>query len=234
MSSEPKLLCLIPARSGSTAIPHKNIKHFRGKPLMAWSIEQALQSAYKMRVIVSTDDAHYAEIARSYGAEVPFLRPKEISQDLSIDYEFILHALHWLETNENYSPDIIVHLRPTYPTRTVEQINDCIRVFLEKKEEYDSLRTVIPAEHTPFRMYRIVSETLKPICESLDGRPEPYNICRQELPQCYFHNCCIDIYKSESIYRYGMTTGKRIYPYIMSKDSIYDIDTPDDFKAAEN
>ncbi len=199
---------------------------------MAWSIEQALQSKYKMRVIVSTDDPHYAEIAKMHGAEVPFLRPKEISQDLSIDYEFIVHALDWLEENEKYVPDFIVHLRPTYPTRTVEQVNDCIDTFLQYRDRYDSLRTVIPVQTTPFRMYRIVANVLKPICETLDGRLEPYNICRQELPQCYFHNCCIDIYNTSNM-KMGITTGKQIYPYIMSADSVHDIDTPDDFKAAE-
>jgi CMP-N,N'-diacetyllegionaminic acid synthase len=232
MSSGPKILCLIPARSGSTAIPHKNIQTFRGKPLMAWSIEQALQSKHKMRVIVSTDDAHYAEIAKEYGAEVPFLRPKEISQELSIDYEFIVHALEYLERTEAYVPDFIVHLRPTYPTRTVKQVDDCIDVFIQNRHSYNSLRTVIPAQQTPFRMYRIVSDTLTPICETLDNRPEPFNICRQELPQCYFHNCCIDIYNTANM-KMGITTGKRIYPYIMSADSVHDIDTPDDFKAAE-
>lgn len=199
---------------------------------MAWSIEQALQCAYSMRVIVTTDDPSYAEIAKAYGAEVPFLRPKEISQELSIDYEFIVHALDWLAKHEAYVPDFIVHLRPTYPTRTVEQLNDCIKTFLEHNDYYDSLRTVIPADQTPFRMYRVVSGVLKPICETLDGRPQPYNICRQELPQCYFHNCCIDIYKTTTI-QSGTTSGARIYPYIMPADSTHDIDTPADFKAAE-
>lgn len=186
-----------------------------------------------MRVIVTTDDATYADTAKAYGAEVPFLRPKEISQELSIDYEFIVHALDWLNKHDTYVPDIIVHLRPTYPTRTVEQVNDCIKVFLEHYDEYDSLRTVIPAEQTPFRMYRILDNTLIPICPTLDGRLQPYNICRQELPQCYFHNCCIDIYKTSVIRKHGITTGTRIYPYIMTPDSIHDIDTPEDFKAAE-
>ena len=86
-----KILCIIPARSGSKGIPHKNIKNLCGKPLLSWSIEQAQKSKHYMRIIVTTDSEEYAEIARKYGAETPFIRPKEISQDLSTDLEFIQH-----------------------------------------------------------------------------------------------------------------------------------------------
>ena len=86
-----KILCLIPARSGSKGIKHKNIRNLSGKPLMAWSIEQAKNSKHSMRIIVTTDSEEYAKIARDYGAETPFLRPSKISQDLSTDLEFIKH-----------------------------------------------------------------------------------------------------------------------------------------------
>ena len=95
-------------------IPHKNIKHLCGKPLLSWTIDQAKKSKYEMRIIVSTDSEKYVEIATNYGAETPFLRPKEISQDLSTDLEFIEHALKELKKND-YVPDFIVQLRPTYP-----------------------------------------------------------------------------------------------------------------------
>ena len=88
-----KILCIIPARSGSKGIPHKNIKLFHNKPLLAWSIIQAQQSKYNMRIIVSTDSENYSNIANDYGAETPFLRPSEISQDSSTDYECIKHYL---------------------------------------------------------------------------------------------------------------------------------------------
>ena len=105
-----KILCIIPARSGSKSLPHKNIKDFKGKPLLAWSIDQAKNSNYcdKMRIIVSTDSKHYAEIAKKWGAEVPFLRPEEISGDKSTDYECMKHAIDWLQQNDNYVPDIIL------------------------------------------------------------------------------------------------------------------------------
>ncbi len=230
--AEPTILCLIPARSGSKGIPHKNIQEFRGKPLMAWSIEQAQQCKYKMRVIVSTDDMNYADVARAHGAEVPFLRPKEISQDLSTDYEFISHALDWLAKYDNYVPDVVVQLRPTYPTRTVALLNDCLETFLANRSTFDSLRTVVPIEKSPYKMYRIDQGRLRPVCQSWEGRREPHNLCRQELPQCYLHNGCIDILRAE-IVKYGTISGQMIYPYVMAAEETHDIDTVADLDAAK-
>ena len=125
-----KILCLIPARSGSKGVPNKNIKLLGNKPLLAWSIEQALASkrVANMRIIVSTDSEEYKQIAIKWGAEVPFLRPIKISQDLSTDYEFISHALVWFKNKENYIPDIILQLRPTQPCRKVEDIDKLMDV----------------------------------------------------------------------------------------------------------
>ena len=108
------ILCVIPARSGSKGIPNKNIKYLGDKPLLAWSIEHALHSKHDMRIIVSTDSEEYAKIARKYGAEVPFLRPKEISQDLSTDYEFLDHCITYLQKIlKIMNQEFIVQLRPT-------------------------------------------------------------------------------------------------------------------------
>ena len=226
-----KILCLIPARSGSKGIPHKNIKFLSGKPLMAWSIEQAQQCKYNMRIIVSTDSEDYAKIARQYGAETPFLRPSKISQDLSTDYEFIEHALEELK-KENYIPDFIVQLRPTYPTRTVEILNDTIRIFKEKRDIYDSLRTVIPFDKSPFKMYRIENNILEPLFREVNNIKEPYNQCRQNLPNTYLHNGYIDILNTE-IVKTGRISGEKIYPYLMTGDEYHDIDYDDDFKQVE-
>jgi CMP-N,N'-diacetyllegionaminic acid synthase len=133
-----KILCIIPARSGSKGVKHKNIKMFKGKPLLSWSIEQAKQCKFSknMKIIVSTDSEKYAEIARKYGAEVPFLRPVQISDDLSTDYECIKHCIEWINKNEKYAPDIILQLRPTQPCRKIEDINECLEIFIEKYEHY--------------------------------------------------------------------------------------------------
>ncbi len=133
-----KIIAIIPARSGSKGIPNKNIKLYKGKPLLAHSILQALQSKYITEVYVSTDSQEYKEIALEYGALVPFLRPPQFSEDLSPDIDLFNHFLvHYHENINTIYPDIIVQLRPTYPNRTVELIDNCIEIFINNYDNYD-------------------------------------------------------------------------------------------------
>jgi N-acylneuraminate cytidylyltransferase len=127
----------------------------------------------------------YAKLAQRFGAEAPFLRPTEISQDLSTDFECFQHAVTWLKDMEGYTPDIIVQLRPTYPTRTVTVLDACIETFLKNMDSFDSLRTVVPYEKSPYKMYRVTGGYLKPLFMHVDGKDEPHNMCRQALPPCY-------------------------------------------------
>lgn len=230
-----KILCLIPARSGSKGIIDKNIMPYNGLPLIAWTIKQGLDCAkslapkHSMRVIVSTDSEKYAEISREYGAETPFLRPTDISNDLSTDFEFISHALHWLKDNENYIPDIVLQLRCTSPTRTVKQINDALNKFIEIRDHYDSLRTVIKNdEKTPYKMYRIIDGILTPLFCEVDYIKEPYNQCRQALPVTYSHNGYIDILNASIVNQKGSISGDKIYPYLMDNEHNLDIDYKED------
>lgn len=223
-----KILCLIPARSGSKSLPHKNIKLLNNKPLLAYSIEQAKNSKYNMRIIVSTDSKEYSDIANKYGAETPFLRPKEISQDNSTDFEFIKHAIEWLKENENYYPDIILQLRPTQPDRKVSDIDKCLDIFIENYNSIDSLRTVVEIEKSPYKMYTISENKLLPMFNSYNGKIEPYNMGRQYLPKAYLHNGYIDILKPELIKK-NMISGENIYPYVMNKNDTIDIDTIEDW-----
>ena len=225
-----KILCIIPARSGSKGLPNKNILNFQGLPMLVWSIKQAQQSNYNkdIRIILSTDSEEYRQIGLKYGAEVPFLRPKEISGDLSTDYECIKHWLDYLE-KEDYIPDFIIQLRPTYPTRNVEILNNCIKTFIENRNKYDSLRTVIPFEKSPYKMYRVLDNKLKPLFNKVDSIIEPYNECRQKLPDTYLHNGYIDILNT-NIVKNGTISGENIYPYIMSKNEYHDIDTLKDLE----
>ena len=228
-----KILCIIPARSGSKGIPHKNIKLFHDKPLLAWSISQAEQSKYDMRIIVSTDSQKYANIANNYGAETPFLRPSEISQDLSTDYECIKHCLDWLNLNENYIPDIVLQLRPTQPLRKIDTIDKCLDIFIQNRNNYDSLRTVVEFEKSPYKMYNIVNNQLIPLFTEINNIKEPYNQCRQVLPKTYLHNGYIDIFNADIIHD-NTISGLSIYPYVMNKNDVIDIDNNDDWIKAEN
>ena len=120
------IIAIIPARSGSKSITDKNIKLLSGHPLIAYSIAAAKLSKKIERVIVSTDSKEYADIAKQYGAETPFIRPDEYSTDVSKDKDFLVHAMNWFKESESCSPEYWVHLRPTTPLRTVKVVDNAI------------------------------------------------------------------------------------------------------------
>jgi len=226
-----KVLAIIPARSGSKSVPHKNIKLLLGKPLIAYSIEHALKSKLINRVIVSTDSEQYAEIARSFGAETPFLRPEEISQDNSNDREYFIHALAWLKKNEKYVPEICVQLRPTHPIRKVEDINAMIQILIDNPDA-DSVRSVVKNEtYTPYKMWFLSNKNeLKPIITSTDI-DEPYNQPRQALPETYFQNASVDVIRTKTILEKKSLSGDKILGYVMDEE--YDIDNEKEFERAQ-
>ena len=228
-----KVVALIPARSGSKGIPHKNIKQYHNEPLIAHSINIAKNSSYITDIIVSTDSEEYKKIAEEHGARCPFLRPSEISNDLSTDYEFIKHYVEWIKSNDDENvPDLIVQLRPTYPNRKIYDLNKSIQLMIEN-EDYTSLRTVIEYEKSPYKMYLTENNILKPLFEKVKGLNEPYNRCRQDLPTTYLHNGCIDIIRTSSFIKYNSITGPKIYAYIMDKEEVNDIDSLDDWDKSE-
>jgi CMP-N-acetylneuraminic acid synthetase len=215
-----RVLALIPARQGSKSIPHKNIRSVGGKPLLAYSIEHALASTQIDRVIVSTDSSYYADIARSYGAEVPFLRPDAISQDHSTDLDVFLHALEWLREHEQYVPDICVHLRPTSPIRKVEELDQMIEI-LHNDPSLDSVRSIAENVETPYKMwFRNENGLLSPIIQTTIK--EAYNQPRQQLPVTYLQNASIDIVRTTTLLEKHSMTGDRIYGYVMKHN--FDID----------
>lgn len=221
-----KILAVIPARSGSKSVPDKNIRLINNKPMLAYSIEHAQKSKYINRIILSTDSEHYAEIGRQYGAEVPFLRPAEYATDTALDIDVFYHALSYLKENENYIPDIVVQLRPTYPIRDVVDIDNMIEIAINNPE-VDSVRSLSPAKEIPYKMWTIDdNKKLAPIVGG--GAFECYNMPRQELPKAYYQNACIDIIKSNVILEQKSMSGKNIYGYLMEDN--FDIDTDDDFK----
>ena len=123
-----ELIAIIPARSGSKGVPNKNIKLLGGLPLIAHSIISARLAGIK-RIIVSTDSEYYGDIALKYGAEVPFIRPSNISLDSSSDIEFMFHAMNWIKNNESHLPEYWVHLRPSTPIRNPELIRSRCYVY---------------------------------------------------------------------------------------------------------
>ncbi len=232
MEYSKEVLAIIPARGGSKGIKNKNITNLNGSSLISYSIKAALESKLISRVICSTDSEIIAEEAIKYGAEVPFLRPDQISQDNSSDIEYFNHAIEWLKINESYKPKLLVQLRPTSPLRNLEMIDEAIQIMIEDGS-YDSLRAVSKPDHTPYKMWKLVKiNEMKPLLK-LTGNKEPYNTNRQNLPEVYAQTGSIDITRPETLEKYKSMTGKKIYPFIMDERYFIDIDNIESLELAE-
>jgi CMP-N-acetylneuraminic acid synthetase len=226
-----EVLALIPARGGSKSIPRKNIRPFAGHPLIAYSIAAGLAAETVTRVIVSTDDEEIAAISRRYGAETPFLRPAEFSQDETPDLPVFQHALQWLEASEGYRPEIVVQLRPTSPFRRTRHIDQAVLRLVENPGA-DSVRTVCVPFQNPYKMWRIGSDGfMAPLVET--GHPEPYNMPRQALPEVYWQTGYVDATWADTLRIKNSMTGDRILPLIIGAEEWIDIDSPDDWRRAE-
>ncbi len=224
MTDEKKILALITARSGSKSVKDKNIRPIDGKPMLAYSIEHAKASGYINRIILTTDSEKYAEIGRQFGAEVPFIRPAQYATDNALDIDVFEHALGYLKEKEGYIPDIVVHLRPTYPFRDVKDIDEMIRIMLSD-ESIDSLRSVKKNTVVPHKMWYLKEDgSLDPLMKDI---PEAYNMPRQALPDTYIQNGNVDLLRPRCVFEYHSMTGKKIMGYEMKK--MYDVDTEADF-----
>lgn len=218
-----EILAIIPARKGSKGIKNKNIVPLCGHPLIAYSIAAANNSNNITRVICSTNSKNISKIAKKYGAEVPFLRPEELSGDSSSDYSVFRHTLDWLDKNENYVPDIVVHLRPTSPLRNLEMINKGIKI-LKKHKKIDSVRSVAIPLTTPFKMWKKKNNgQLKPLLK-FRGVSEPFNTARQLLPEIWAQTGTLDIIRANTILKQKSMTGKIIFPLEIDPEYYVDID----------
>ena len=224
-------LGLIPARGGSKAIPRKNLALLDGRPLIAHSILSARKATSIDRLIVSTDDEEIAAVAREFGAEVPFLRPAGLAEDLTPDLPVFIHALEWLADHERYTPGLVVHLRPTSPLRTARHIDEAVAIMCQHAEA-DCVRSVAPPAESPYKMWRIESGLLAPLLAT-DTHQEPWNLPRQVLPAVYWQNACVDVIRYETIMKQRSMTGGRIVPYVMNDAALVDIDTAIDLRLAE-
>lgn len=215
---------IIPARGGSKSLPRKNIKLLAGKPLIAYTIEAALQSKKLNRVIVSTDDEEIADISRKYGAEV-IMRPQDLAEDASPTEPAIKHVVSVLES-DGYKPDIIVTLQPTSPFRTSNQIDDALDgIFFDDVDSIIGLKEV--KEH-PYKMKKIENNHVVPFLKiKLQSNR------RQDMPQLYKENGAIYVTKYDFLMNRDKIIGGNVKPFLMSDETSIDIDTHLDFKIAE-
>ena len=225
-----KILTIIPARGGSKGIKLKNLSKIYGKPLVAFSIEHSLESKLINRTIVSTDNEEIAKVSEEYGAEIPILRSKELAGDRILDLPVFEHMLTYLKEEENYEPEIVVHLRPTSPYRKAEWVDSAIKLLIENTSA-DSVRSVSEPSQHPYRVFEIKNKYLHPLMN--ERHPEPYLLRRQDLPKMYYYNCVIDVTKPSTIFNKKSMTGDKMLPYIMKREDSIDIDTPMDLEFAK-
>jgi N-acylneuraminate cytidylyltransferase len=180
-------------------------------------------------VVVSTEDPEIAEVARHYGAEVPFLRPVELAGDDVLDLPVFQHAARALAA-EHYHPELFVHLRPTAPHREPQWLSEAVATLRDHPDAH-SLRSVSLVHQHPYRMFEIDERGfLAPVMSH--RHPEPYLLRRQDLPPMYYYNCVIDVTRPTTLFELDSMTGSRIYPYLMERDQVIDIDSPRDLITA--
>jgi CMP-N,N'-diacetyllegionaminic acid synthase len=229
-----QILGIIGARSGSKGVPHKNVRLLAGRPLVGWIIEAAKASRYLDRVIVSTDSPEYACIARSLGGETPFIRPAEYATDRSTDYEYVRHAVDWLEDNEGYRPDIVVRMVPTVPLQLPEDIDSCIEQLMSDPTA-DTCLVVAEARQHPAKALKVVddSEGRRHLVSYLTSSPRdagPTN--RQSYERVYFRANVVAC-KRHVIKEFGSLAGDRVTFHVIPQERALDIDSPEDFAVAE-
>jgi len=227
MNNKREVWALIPARSGSKGVPNKNIMDLGGYPLIAYSIVVAKKCSSIDRVIVSTDSEEYARIALKYGAEVPFLRPSDISNDSSTDLEFFQHAVEYFRQEENHVPEYFAQLRPCSPFRHPSIINQAIKFFIDS--QYSALRSVHVMSDTSYKTFEIENEKLKKLCSgSFDI--ESTSLPRQSFPVTYNPNGYIDIIRTSMIDK-GLIHGNNVNAFIT--EVTHEIDEQNDFDFLE-
>jgi CMP-N,N'-diacetyllegionaminic acid synthase len=223
------VVAVIPARAGSKGVIDKNIKLLVDQPLIAYSIAAARMANSIDRVIVSTDSKVYADIARDYKAEAPFLRPIEISGDTSTDYDFVRHLLDWMLSNQGGMPEYVVHLRPTTPLREIHYIDSAIDSI--KKNIYaTALRSVHEMSESAYKSFEIERDLLKPIgSNSFDL--DAFNKPRQSFSKTYQPNGYVDVLKTSYIIENKKLHGDHVIPFITPH--VVEVDTVDDFEYLE-
>ena len=219
-------LAVIPARGGSKAIPRKNLRLLAGRPLIAWTIAAALKAQRVDRVLVSTDDAEIAEVAKAAGAEVPFLRPAELAGDDVHSVHTVLHALDWLEQHEGAAPNTVVMLLPTSPLRSSGDLDRAVEAL-----ESTGAPSVISicVSGTPFGSLRWLRSGR---LEALDQGKER-NFQRQDVEQLYAVNGSIYVAPTSALRQHGSFHVDGAVGSVMSRLHSIDINTEEDFAIAE-
>lgn len=227
----PSIIALIPARAGSKRVPGKNIRPLNGHPLLAYTISAALDSGIFADVLVSTDSEEYAAIARHYGASVPFLRPAELSGDLSPDIEWVEDTLQRLQA-DGRSYDCFSILRPTSPFRLPQTIQRAWLAF-QAEEGVDSLRAVEKSKQHPAKMWVVRGRRMTPLLP-LGPAEQPWHSSQyQSLPAVYVQNASLEIAWSRVVFDGRTIAGHVLMPFLTEGYEGFDVNQPLDWDLAE-
>lgn len=220
-----EIIGIIPARRGSKGIKNKNIKRLNEKPLIQYSISQALKSNIT-RVIVNTEDPKIASMAKSFGAEIPFLRPKKLADDISTNFDVIKDTIDFFR-KQSYFPDIVLLLQPTSPFRTKDIINKSISLLKTKK--VSSVISVKKVKEHPDIMLKKYQRFLKPISKDFLKHSK-----RQSRSPLFVPSGVVYTFWANNIKKYASLYGPKIHPFLIDDEKInIDIDSPFDFFIAE-
>ncbi len=228
------MLAVVPARGGSKGIPRKNVRLLAGKPVLAYAVETGLAARLVDRVVCSTDDAEIAEVARTFGADVPFLRPADLAQDDTEDWPVFAHALRWLEAHEGWVPEIVVNLRPTSPFRRVEHVDGAIDLLL--RSGADSVKSISLARQHPHKMWTLrgaQSGPMEPFVKTAFRLERGPDVPRAQLEPVYWQNGIVDVTRRSVILDRGVMIGSNVAGLVTDAADAVDLDTPLDFTFAE-
>ena len=223
------IYAIIPARSGSKGVPNKNIKKLAGFSLLKWSINACKKCKMIDRIIVNTDSEEYAKEAMDSGAEIPFIRPKEISGDFSTDFQFISHSLNWFRMND-IEPSLIVHIRPTTPLRDPIIIDKAIKLFINKNDS-SSLRSVHKMSESAYKSFEISSSGFLKLVGSMSSSIDVANKPRQTFNETYIANGYVDVLSVDFINANKQLHGDKAIPF--ETPISHEVDTIEDFNYLE-
>jgi CMP-N,N'-diacetyllegionaminic acid synthase len=230
-----KIMGIIGIRSGSKGVPDKNIRTLADKPLVGWILGAANQSKYINRIVVSTDSEKYAEIASTHGAEIPYIRPAELSSDNSPEFEYVKHMVYWLDKNEGYQPDIIVRMMATVPLQSSEDIDAVIEKLINDPNA-DSAVVIAEARQHPLKALKIAEDGeggQKLISYFTNSGREVTPIARQNYEKAYFRSNVIAC-RRQVIFDTDSLTGDLVRFHIIPQERAIDIDNHIDFYITEH
>jgi len=228
LNSKMKILAIIPARGGSKRLPRKNILPLAGKPLIAWTIDEAKKSIFITDIVVSTDDIEIADISKMHGAKVPFLRPDILSNDTATSVDVVKHCIDFCDRELGKKYDFVLLLQPTSPLRTVEDIDGSVELLVKKNA--DSVISMCMCEHSPIWTNTLPSDNNINNFDRVDFK----NIRSQDLPTYYRYNGAVYLTNikrllDENVFSFSTNS----FAYIMPTERSVDIDSEIDFRLAK-